>query len=198
VGIARLHGLGRWHDQAFSHNVGRAVALPELLSFNLTGLGDNSIGHRRKLLAFPYLTPRPWDAVCGIHRPNRGCPRRPPTPRNDTASRRAHLLRNRFRICRAGGEYPAARSGSSAVFVAFKATKPIPIIIGTDLGGDPVNLGLAANLARLGDNITGFLHGRPGDLPIHRSVKFEFVVDFKTLSLLMPTTLLACADEVVE
>jgi hypothetical protein len=64
MGIARLRRLGRRRqDQAFRHNVGRAILLPESLTIDLTDLGVNSIGHRRKLLAFPYLRLRRWDAV---------------------------------------------------------------------------------------------------------------------------------------
>ena len=43
--------------------------------------------------------------------------------------------------------------------------------------------------------------GKPGDLPVMRSSKFEFLINLrtaKTLGLSVPLTLQAAADEVIE
>jgi len=72
-----------------------------------------------------------------------------------------------------------------------------------DLGGLMAYAPDLGELAqRLADNVHQILNGRkPGDIPIYRPTRFQLVVNLKaakTLSLEMPPTLLARADEVIE
>jgi putative tryptophan/tyrosine transport system substrate-binding protein len=60
-----------------------------------------------------------------------------------------------------------------------------------------------ADLSRLAGILTGKILGgaKPIELPVQQSMKFQFVVNLKTaktLGLLIPQSVLARADEVIE
>ena len=54
----------------------------------------------------------------------------------------------------------------------------------------------------MADDVHEILNGaKPGDIPIYQSTKFEFLINLnaaKTLGLILPPSLLAAADEVIE
>jgi putative ABC transport system substrate-binding protein len=92
----------------------------------------------------------------------------------------AELVRLQVAVIVAGG-------GESTVFAAKAATSTIPIVF--NVGRDPVELGLVANLSRPGGNITGV-----------NILATEIVTKRIGLSLglTVPFGLLNAADEVIE
>ena len=104
--------------------------------------------------------------------------------------------RNFCRLLRAG----AAR-------LADMATKNrLPLIGDVDFGQAGALIGFGANLPELFYRGAYFVDkilkgARPSELPVEQPVKFELVVNLKTakaLSLTVPPSLLARADEVIE
>jgi ABC-type uncharacterized transport system substrate-binding protein len=75
-----------------------------------------------------------------------------------------------------------ATGGTAAVLAAKQATSVIPIVFAT--AGDPVGLGLVANLARPGGNVTG-LSNQSADLPGKRvGLLREVVPDLRRVAII--------------
>jgi len=74
-------------------------------------------------------------------------------------------------------------AGNNAALLAKAATKSIPIVFG--LGGNPVDLGLVASLARPGGNLTGFTNLN-NELEAKRfEILTELVPDAKTIGVVL-------------
>ena len=83
-----------------------------------------------------------------------------------------------------------------------RTERRLAAILAADIGLMAYGADLGEVGRRMADDVHDILTGaKPGDIPIYRPAKFEFVINLKAakgLGLTIPPALLATADEVIE